>query len=1491
MNSFDPIEASEVTMEFVERYLRSNFNPRRQAVAVDYLKAIENSKVSGDLGGSLFRELRRPLALGDSIQSLIEKGIAHPALSNFMTRTPYAHQSKALSMTAEFNRNIIVATGTGSGKTEAFLMPIVDSLLKERDLGQMSPGIRAIVVYPMNALASDQLGRLRKGLRNFPDITFGRFVGPTKQTTRDALQLNDGEPFLINERPSRDAMIENPPHILITNYAMLERLLLLPVWAPLFTNQLKWLVMDEVHSYDGTKGLEIGMLLRRLKARTASTEGVRCIAASATLGDPGNPLDAQRAATFASNLFGENFAPNDLILPEYQKDFPDELPVDVFASENREKIEQYRAEQRGAYHLFIRNPGGAFICMSKTHPSDQPRIKLQQRKWCEYCTEKSRLAEIGACRTCGIEYLIGKVVKNELLPVDEYDEAAKYFRLIKAELPDWAPDQRELRDEEIESESDSDSYAGDSLFWCSSCSLLNESANCKVCNTELIVELTSELVVDVKGILRCNRCESIGNRSVYGPILRPVSGVEALTSVITNGIYQTLPTDEDKKRIPGGRRKLLTFSDSRQDAAYFAPYLEETYGDNLRRRMILQAIVTLREDSTSEQLMFKSIASTLGKSWLEAGEEEDDGYWPLAWLRAERLSTDIHINLSGTGNLKWIIPANKLEHSVNYLSTLKIDTDKAVQVINALLESVAYEGAIELPNGVSASDPIFAPLETLATIYKVGPRPNGNAFPWISEASRGNKRTSMIERGFEVSRTEAIDILDQLWATLKEDDIFKDEGLGLFTINNAVWRIAGAKETSTTQMWCAQCRRPTWWSLPNGLCITKNCKGKPAPREIDPENHFRMLQRTMKIANLKSKEHTAQWTALEAEEVQDEFIQGKVNVLSCSTTFEMGVDIGEVVAVFCRNVPPTPANYVQRAGRAGRRAGDKALIVTFARRRSHDALYAADPIRLIRGRVPVPIVNLENQDLVRRHLFALALSEYFREISFLGTTAKALFAKDLSTSRSIAEGFLNWLFQKPSSLMAAIENLKLSASMQIILDIENWGWAEALINMDEDGKGAWLTAIQGVYQEEMESLNKWIETLQTEVLSGGSKARQASGLTAGLVRVKDDLELRQMVELLANGGVLPKYGFPVDVASLVPSFVSANNRSRKIELTRDLSMAISEYGPGSQVVAGGNILTSTGISKPINQSFESMRYVALTCDNCGWFFHARAPYGQQAQIDLPNNCSNCNVQFRPVDRRYFIQPRFGFIAKVDPKSAGTRSRPKKGSMARTFVSTTSDRDDTWKTISPKLSYSISREAKLLTISTLDYQMCSTCGFAFPLGSQRAARNRNKHDDPRRESPCKNEGQLQRVAFAHEFMTDVLRVKFHSGRNLICACEDLDCNGPLDSTISALVAAAVKVLGISASDLNTSSSSKSQSLEKRFMIFDTTPGGAGLAKAISEQLEEVTEEALKLASMCSGCPEDSSCYSCLRSYWNQRMHDHLSRGSANAYLHALKDSYN
>src|SRR5207342_39753 len=115
---------------------------------------------------------------------------------------------------------------------------------------------------------------------------------------------------------------------------------------------------------------------------------------------------------------------------------------------------------------------------------------------------------------------------------------------------------------------------------------------------------------------------------------------------------------------------------------------------------------------------------------------------------------------------------------------------------------------------------------------------------------------------------------------------------------------------------------------------------------------------------------TAQWKASKASSLQDEFVRGEVNVLSCSTTFELGVDVGEVVAVLMRNVPPSPANYVQRAGRAGRRARSPALVVTFAQRRSHDLHFFDEPFAMIDGNVAAPILEIENPHIVRRHLNA-----------------------------------------------------------------------------------------------------------------------------------------------------------------------------------------------------------------------------------------------------------------------------------------------------------------------------------------------------------------------------------------------------------------------------------------------------------------------------------------------------------------------------------------
>ena len=1476
MSEFEPIDVSESIVSAVERYLRSNFNPRRESVARDYSRAIDMSKESREIGGALFREVRREFQAGKSIKDLVKEGYVHPDLVKFTDHKLYEHQSKSLELASGKSRNIIIATGTGSGKTESFLLPIINSLLKDRDDGSLDAGIRAIVVYPMNALATDQLERMRNGLRNYPEITYGRFVGPTKNTKKEADKERGNGPSFINERASREEMVSSPPHILITNYAMLERLLLLPKWSELFTGKLKWIVMDEIHSYDGSKAVEIAMLLRRVKNRTSGTNKVQCIAASATLGDPNSEKDSHRAAEFASKIFGEAFEPKDLIRPTYSENSPDSDPVDVFLPGNRSLIAKYKTDSFGAYHLFVRNPGGAFICLNQNHPAQAPRIRLQNRKFCVACLDlgnESRLIELGSCRKCGIEYLIAKKLNTEeLVSVDENDENVQYFRLLEAQLSDWeSKDLSLLVDEIDEDDPQANATPIGTKWWCHSCSRISDNQTC-ACMKTSHVRLSDSLRPDKNGKLKCDRCQSPGERSPFGPILRPVSGTDALTSVITTSLYAELPKADGA--TGAGKRKLLAFSDNRQDAAYFAPYLEESYFDLLRRRVVYKALLDLAESKYLEAPFSLHNLSAAMKSYeTHLGNTASGNMWTWTWIRGELITTDIGSTLSDTGLAKFYVPKSKLSSSIAYLNSIGIEKESAWELLNALLKSVAYDGAVELPIGVDPANEIFAPREKPVYLARVGS--TANSKPWISEAAVGNKRTNMVEKTFKVDRPAATVILEELWKHLNTDEIFLDQNSGLRSISNEAWVVEiGGKEIYR----CSLCRRVSYWKLPGGLCTTKNCfDGVMTSTSIEDNNHYRNLFMTMDIAPLKSKEHTAQWTAEEAEKVQTEFIEGKVNVLSCSTTFEMGVDIGSIVAVLCRNVPPTPANYVQRAGRAGRRQGDKALIVTFARRRSHDSQYVANPLLLIKGRIPVPSVSLENQDLIRRHIYTLSLSQFLRGINFLSTRSDDFFSSSNGIP-SVANQFVEWLNTRPKSVLDEIDNLDLPRSVLKRLEISEWGWVSLLTNTGIDERGSWLANIETFYQEEVNHVAQLIKELRSDSPDGqaptGAQLMRASMLT----KVLEDLNKKQMIEPLANGGVLPKYGFPVDIASLIPSFASPQQANR-VELQRDLSLAISEYGPGSQVVAGGHVLTSKGVRRPINNTFGSMQYVSYTCDSCGWFWHSLAPEGPQSAVGQKTQCENCGRLFTREDRKFFLQPRFGFIAYVDNRSAGLNSRPRKASGTTSYVSSGSESDQDWVSAG-KFSYSVSHNSQLLTITSKESLFCRTCGFAQPLDQGRV----RTHEDPRNGRTCTSTNPPFPIRFGHEFKTDVFRMRF-SGVKELCVCGDQDCLGSLDSASAALISGAARILGVANTDLSGSTQHYGNG-ENRFNIFDTTPGGVGLSTAIGERIEEVIQSSIAMVSNCQNCDENSSCYACLRSYSNQRKHEHLTRKQAILTLQKL-----
>ena len=227
---------------------------------------------------------------------------------------PYAHQAHAFDrLRAPAPRSTLVATGTGSGKSECYLLPMLDHCRAQA--GQ--PGIKAIVIYPMNALATDQARRIAKMITNTPalnGVRCGLYADSEPENATTVVTADD----VIT---SRGAMRQNPPDILLTNYKMLDYLLLRgqdrDLWANNAAETLRYLVVDELHTFDGAQGADLALLIRRLKARLGTPDGhLACVGSSATLGTGAET--ETKLIRYAETLFGETFE-GDCLIRETRK--------------------------------------------------------------------------------------------------------------------------------------------------------------------------------------------------------------------------------------------------------------------------------------------------------------------------------------------------------------------------------------------------------------------------------------------------------------------------------------------------------------------------------------------------------------------------------------------------------------------------------------------------------------------------------------------------------------------------------------------------------------------------------------------------------------------------------------------------------------------------------------------------------------------------------------------------------------------------------------------------------------------------------------------------------------------------------------------------------------------------------------------------------------------------------------------------------------------
>lgn len=1594
--SFDPVVAAESLANAYQAYLASTLRFENPDLQQQFQ---EQMLQRGALSKGPLLEATPPYTTGASIDDLIGEGVLCDGLRSLAPALPaarplYSHQESAIRNVYE-GRNQVIVTGTGSGKTESFLIPVFDSLLREKAAGTLGPGVRALILYPMNALANDQLKRMRELLVDVPDITFGRYTGETKNSRRDAIkhwgiQHPGGAQPLPNEILSREEIRENPPHILLTNYAMLEYLLLRPADAPLFSALLasNWshIVVDEAHVYSGTLGTEIAYLLRRLKARLSVEPGrLRCFATSATIGSSED--DFRQVARFASDLFGEPFSdgedgPLDVVTStpdEPSKEFKD-LWGRLSADDWHELAEALRDEERSVasrllpvlaritphltvtdetwpsvlgdlllgeattqelivrlctrrpldlsdasdvdwtpqpidsralsavvdvlsrcerdggmqllsarFHSFFRAPEGAFVSLL-----DPPVLSLTRRTAADTDVGTVPVYEVSTCRHCGQEYLLGHRERPERGPdghtverlspeppreSEDTEVPAVYYMLV------LESGEGDLEVDDDQGETEESAYVDDLMWLCPVCGTLHDSPDSATGHAHAHEQVRMVAVRETKAKGDKRPCVRCGYQSANA-LQRVRVSPEAAGSVMVYDLIRALPPVEEQlieedEEDPWGTPEavddkpnagsLICFSDRRQDAAFFAPSLERTYNAVLRRQVLYQAAKAIGEERFTPSDWANKTTSliTTHKYLGHRASDVEIKKTAWAWVLTEMMSEDTRASLEGLGLVRYSVRGlEDLVLGPLMQAPWNLNSAEVLALVDRLIDTLRDKQAIQWQAGITGSDGLMP--ERLHQTWFIKQRDRETSKydkSWLAPSHRPSASNARIDFALKLLQSRAPDcesgrqavgeMLSKVWehvvwGRLGGRQLIHTQGNeadGKLRAHPDLWEVHFSPTEGFAR--CDQCGRLVVGSTLD-ICPAHRCKGRLVA--VDPESDpvdvfYRDLFRSDEPVPIEIEEHTAQLQTEHAAHIQEKFLQGKVNVLSCTTTFELGVDVGDLRSVFMRNVPPSPANYVQRAGRTGRRAGVPGFALTFARLRSHDLAFYQQPELMIAGSIPPPSCYLENEKIAERHQYAIALSAFYRASEgnevFCGDV-EHFFAPDQDEAPGM-RALRDYLAGKPEDVLRASQQV-FSWEIADTLGISEWRWVDGLV-----GDTGRITSADHSIRQDWEDLDEVFRRL-TE--AGNSRV-------GNVMNAKNRIRRDQVINRLASYGALPKYGFPTDLVEL--SLPRDAKEADYLEMQRGLRTAIYEYAPGSEVVAAKRPWKSVALRKIPGKTWDAHSYWA--CNECG-HFQTKISIGDQAGSA---ECPVCGTDMGFGDT--FLVPEFGFVAKEASKKVGER-RPRASGGARTFYA----RPASVEAIETRLpggvvEVSYSRNGRLYSINRgpmgRGFKVCYGCGGAGPVTDLEVKHLRSNC------SAHMTGGQHLGTWFETDVLELVLKPSDPSREGWI------DWN-EVPSTLWACVLSAAEQLVIPEAELG-GTAYQLPGGHIALLLFDDVPGGAGRVQSLSRQIEPLFISARARVDGRCGCGEETSCYSCLRSYKNQFIHDRLSRRGAISVL--------
>lgn len=1549
-------------------------------------------------------QMNPSFAVGGWIDDLVDGGVLHEDCRRIFrlkaveetTGSPmrlHKHQVDAIYQ-ARDRRNYVLTTGTGSGKSLSYIIPIVDHVLRHGS----GKGIQAIVVYPMNALCNSQYGELEKFLR----VGFGQGKEPVRFNRYTGQESQE----------QREDIARNPPDILLTNYVMLELLLTRPFERSLVNaaRNLSYLVLDELHTYRGRQGADVALLVRRVREACHSPH-MLCVGTSATMASSGT-YDEQCAeiAGVATRLFGAGVGPDSVIgetlttaTPEMAFDNPqvvDKLRAQLMpgssipstfdsyvaspvaswlescfglrresgserlvrakpraisgeggAAEELARLTSIdstacaRAIERwllGGYncephpetmqkpfafrlHQFISRGDAVFASLEE---NDLRHLSLTGQQYVPNSDRKKILLPLAFCRECGAEYYsvwkttdgsTGQIYFRSRDLTDRMDDPAEGEAgfLYRDPANPWPDDPDEI-------------VARVPDEW------LEEHRGHQRVRSSLRDEVPQPISIDPAGRVNAQGltywfthtpfrfCQNCGvsyrvrrGASDYGQLATLASGGRSTATTILS--ISSVRFLRDEPSLQDYARKLLSFTDNRQDASLQAGHFNDFVEVSLLRAALYKAVAAAGQSGIAHDELTQQVFQALNLP-LELYAREPGVQF------AQRADTDrafrnvLGYRLYRDQKRGWRITSPNLEQCgllrIEYPSLDELcrseafwsgchaalvgaSPDTRQRVSRALLDYLRRELAIDVDYLTTefferlqqqSSQRLRDPWaideqerpEVAAAVFPRGRQPHDRQYYAYLSGRSGY--------GIYLGRRGTLPEYDHTSGHLKladKDDIIRN----LFEVLGRAGYVVRAVEPTGDDIPGYQLSASAMhWHVADGTTAFHDPIRVPNPPQVGGRTNEFFVEFYRSVAGqlrgLEAREHTAQVPYEERERREKDFGEAKLPVLYCSPTMELGVDIRQLNVVNMRNVPPTPANYAQRSGRAGR-SGQPAFVITYCTTgSSHDQYFFRQPERMVAGAVSPPRLDLANEDLVRAHVYAVWLAETGE---WLGNSLTDLL--DVEG----AQPSLGLLPSKKAGLSrkSAIETARAKATS--ILKTISPELAQAAWFTDE-----WLKqTLDHTLHAFEEACQRWRSLFRAakaqfeyQNMIIGDVARRSQWDEARRLRREAEAQMELLTDArnaiqsdfysyryFASEGFLPGYNFPRLPLS---AYIPARRRMKGQDefLSRPRFLAISEFGPRSIIYHEGSRYIVNKVILPIAEGDEPLTMAAKQCVDCGYMHELRR--GEAG----PDRCESCNsARLSRIDSLLRLQN--VATKRRDRINSDEEERLRMGFEIRTGLR--------FKEVSGISQYQVA-------------DVLGPCGKHFSLTYGDAATIWRINMGWRRRANREQLGFVLDTEKGYWQRTDQLPddedpgdplgartqrvVPFVEDRRNCLIVEpasqlDPSCMASLQSALKKAIQAVYQLEDneLAAEPL------PSEDDRRQILLYESAEGGAGVLRRIlddTDSLAAIAREALRICHFdpdygddrrrAVGASEDceAACYDCLMSYANQRDHEHLDR---------------